>query len=282
MERRKLGKTGETLPVVGCGGILVMDETPEESARLVKLAIDRGVNYFDVAPTYGNAEEMLGPALEPYRRDVFLACKTTEREKDKAAAELVRSLERLRTDHLDLYQLHGLSSVEEVEKACGPGGALEVFREAKDAGKVRHLGFSAHSEEAALAAMDKFEFETILFPLNRHTWHRGKFGLKVVAEAQARGMGILALKCLARRALAKEEPRPWAKCWYAPVESYAEAVLNTRFTLALPVTAAVTPGHEKLFAWACDAAEECRPGSPDDPAVVPEADESMGLIFQHQ
>lgn len=281
MRRRGLGRTGESLSVVGFGGIVVMDETREESARLVKQAIERGVNYFDVAPTYGNAEERLGPALEPYRESVFLACKTTQREKAKAAAELRRSLALLRTDHVDLYQMHGLTSVEEVEKACGPDGALEAFREARDNGQVRHIGFSAHSEEAALAAMERFDFATVLFPLNRYTWHRGKFGPRVVAEARRRGMGILALKCLARRALGKDEPRPWAKCWYAPVESYAEAVLNTRFTLSLPVTAAVTPGHEKLFLWACDAAEEFRSDDPEASEFVPAADENMGLIFSH-
>src|SRR6266545_2218329 len=102
MERRELGRTGEALSIVGFGGIVVMDVEPPEASRLVAEAIDRGVNYFDVAPSYGNAEERLGPALEPYRDQVFLACKTGKRTKTAAAAELRESLGRMRTDHFDL------------------------------------------------------------------------------------------------------------------------------------------------------------------------------------
>src|SRR5512139_2850367 len=96
LERRSLGRTGEKLSVIGFGGIVVRDATPAEAAARVRAAVEGGVNYFDVAPTYGDAEVKLGPALEPYRKDVFLACKTTERTKDKARAELERSLKNLR------------------------------------------------------------------------------------------------------------------------------------------------------------------------------------------
>src|SRR6476619_6415083 len=99
MERRLLGETGRELSIVGFGGIVVMDTEPPEASRLVAEAVDRGVNYFDVAPSYGNAEERLGPALEPYRDRVFLACKTQKRTKQDAAAELRDSLRRMRTDH---------------------------------------------------------------------------------------------------------------------------------------------------------------------------------------
>ena len=102
MEKRKYGKHDDMLSIVGFGGILVSQEEPSESERLVAKAIDRGINYFDVAPTYGNAEERLGPALQPYRNDVFLACKTTKRSAEESEAELHNSLKLLRTDHFDL------------------------------------------------------------------------------------------------------------------------------------------------------------------------------------
>ncbi len=110
IEKRSLGKTGEKLSMIGFGGIMVDKATTEESAIWVKEAIDNGINYFDVAPSYGNAEEMLGPALEPYRKDVFLACKTGERKKEGARKELEQSLKYLRTDHFDLYQLHAVTN----------------------------------------------------------------------------------------------------------------------------------------------------------------------------
>ena len=149
--RREYGKTGVKLSIVGFGGIVIAGAEQEHANRVVAEAVERGVNYFDVAPTYGDAEVVLGPALEPYRKNVFLACKTTQREREGAEAELKQSLERLRTDHFDLYQLHGIMSVEkDVDIAFGKGGAMEVFIEAKKSGQVRHIGFSAHSVEAAI------------------------------------------------------------------------------------------------------------------------------------
>ena len=114
LPRRSLGKTGVRLSVVGFGGIVVMNETPESASQLVARAIERDINYFDVAPSYGNAEERLGPALEPYRKNVFLACKTQQRTRAGAEAELKRSLERLRTDHFDLYQFHAVTGMSDV------------------------------------------------------------------------------------------------------------------------------------------------------------------------
>jgi hypothetical protein len=125
LPRRVLGRTGERLSVIGFGGIVVMDEEQSAANRFVAEAVERGVNYFDVAPSYGNAQEKLGPALKPYRKACFLACKTTEREKTGVEKELNESLRILQTDHVDLYQLHALTTLDDVEKAFGPGGAKE-------------------------------------------------------------------------------------------------------------------------------------------------------------
>lgn len=280
MERRKLGNSGEMLSVVGFGGILVMNVSTEEASRLVARAVnERDVNYFDVAPSYGNAEEMLGPALEPYREQVFLACKTTERSAEKAAAELEASLRRLRTDHVDLYQLHSVTTMDDVERITGPGGALETFVRAREEGKARYLGFSAHSEEAALELMERFDFDSILFPINWTAWYAGDFGPRAVARAQEKGMGVLALKALAKRALAEGEPRKWQKSWYYPVDTYEEARLAMRFTLSRPVTAAVTPGHPELFEWACDAAEEFEPLTAEEERDLRERASDLEPVF---
>jgi predicted aldo/keto reductase-like oxidoreductase len=147
-----------------------MNATPAEASESVKLAIDSGINYFDVAPSYGDAEVKLGPALEQYRKDVFLACKTTQRSKNEATAELEKSLKNLRTDHFDLYQFHAVTTIEDVEKIFSQGGAMEAYQEAKKAGKIRFIGFSAHSVEAAMAMMDRYDFDTILYPVNYVTW----------------------------------------------------------------------------------------------------------------
>jgi predicted aldo/keto reductase-like oxidoreductase len=259
LERRTLGRTGEKLSFIGFGGVVVMNVSAEEASRSVRRAIEAGINYFDVAPTYGNAEDRLGPALEPFRKDVFLACKTQERTKKGALAELDRSLKKLRTDHLDLYQHHAVTKTKDVETILGPGGAMEGFEEAREAGKVRFLGFSAHSVEAALALLEGFDFDTILFPVNYATWNAGHFGSQVLEQAKAKGAGILCLKSMAKGPWPEGTEKRYEKCWYEPLDDPDEAELALRFTLSHPVTAAIPPGEPKLFELAVRLAPRFEP-----------------------
>ncbi|WP_198416773.1 aldo/keto reductase [Marinilabilia rubra] len=184
IEKRSLGKTGEQLSILGFGGIVVMDATPEQAKKRVKEAIDCGINYFDVAPTYGDAEIKLGPALKPYRKDVFLACKTQARTKEGARKELEQSLRNLETDYFDLYQHHAVTSLKDIETIFGQNGAMEAFLEAREEGKIKYMGFSAHSVEAAMALMDGFDFDTMLFPVSYNTWYAGNFGPQVLDRAK--------------------------------------------------------------------------------------------------
>ena len=260
LPRRPLGRTGEKLSIVGLGGLVLADETQETADQLVREAVDHGINYFDVAPSYGNAEDRMGPALKPFRQDVFLACKTLMRDRAGAAAELHRSLGKLQTDHFDLYQLHALSEVSDVEKALGPNGAMETFVQAKKEGKIRFIGFSAHSAEAALRAMKQYDFDTILFPVNFVCFLKGDFGPQIIALAKEKGLGILALKALARQPWPDDTQRKdWPKCWYQPILDPEEAAFSFRFTLSQPVTAAVPPGDKRLFRKALELAHGFEP-----------------------
>jgi aryl-alcohol dehydrogenase-like predicted oxidoreductase len=279
MEKRAYGNTGEKLSVVGFGGILVKDETTSESARLVSQAIDRDVNYFDVAPQYGNAQEMLGPALEPYRKNVFLACKTLERKAEGAEAELHDSLKKLKTDYFDLYQFHSVTVADDVNQILGPGGALEAVRKAQEKGLIKYIGFSAHTEEAAVRLMDAFDFQSVLFPLNWTCWLKGDFGRRIVAKAEEKGVAMLALKIMAKRKWGESEEREYNKTWYRPVESYEEAKVAVRFSLSQPITAGPSPGHEKLFLWMCDAAEEYSPLTEEEERQLKARAEALDPIF---
>jgi aryl-alcohol dehydrogenase-like predicted oxidoreductase len=256
LARRALGRTGARLSIVGLGGVVLMNESPASASRIVSEAVDLGVNYFDVAPSYGNAQELLGPALKPYRAGAFLACKTTMRDAAGAAAELEGSLKALATDHLDLYQLHALTTLDDVRRALGPRGALETFVKARQEGKIGHIGFSAHSVEAALEAMKQFDFATILFPVNFVCWYKAGFGPEVVKAAEEKGMGVLAIKALARAPWTDEDMRrQWPKLWYQPVTDPGQADKALRFTLSQPVTAAVPPGDIRMFRLAVDIAQ---------------------------
>jgi len=280
LEKRPLGQTGEKLSIIGLGGIVVSGIEQEAANEIVREAVEKGVNYFDVAPTYGNAEERLGPALEPYRDRVFLACKTVQRKKDEAAAELKRSLERLRTDHFDLYQLHGLTKREDLETALGPGGAMETFLEAREKGQIRFIGFSAHSVEVALEAMDRFDFDTVLFPINFVTTYQANFGPQVIQRAQEKGMGRLALKALARQPWPEGAERVYPKCWYQPTADPQEAAWALRFTLSEPITAAIPPGDERLFRLALDLALDFQPLSDTERETVQQLAAQLKPIFQ--
>jgi len=264
--RRRLGRTGESLSIIGLGGIVVMDVSQSFANNIVSEAIDRGINYVDIAPSYGNAQERMGPALKPYRNRVFLACKEIARDKDGAQKELDESLRQLQTDHFDLYQMHALTKVDEVHKALGPGGALETFVAARKAGKVRFLGFSAHSVEAALLAMDQFDFDTVLFPINFVMYSQANFGPQIVQRAREKEMGIMALKAMAKTVwpAAEKEHHPYEKCWYKPTDLPKQAALALRWTLSQPITAAVPPGQIEYFRLAMDVAQEFTPVNEDE------------------
>jgi predicted aldo/keto reductase-like oxidoreductase len=281
LEKRSLGRTGEMLSIIGFGGIIVKDATPSDASVIVKEAIDRGINYFDVAPSYGDAEIKLGPALEPYRKNVFLACKTTERLKDKSRAELEQSLKNLRTDHFDLYQLHAVTSLKDVDTIFSPGGAIETFKAAREEGKVRFIGFSAHSVEAAMALMDRFDFDTILFPVNFSTWNAGNFGPQVLARAREKKMGILALKAMAKGPWPQDANRSrYPKCWYEPLTGKEDIRMGLRFTLSHPVTALITPGESELFRTALSVSDNLQPMSEEEIKSVKERGLSQNPLFK--
>ena len=259
--RRTLGKTGEKLSIIGFGGIVVMNEDTGAASNIVAEAVDRGVNYFDVAPSYGNAQERLGAALAPYRNKCFLACKTDGRMKDDSRADLEQSLKLLKTDHLDLYQFHALTKMADLDKVLGPGGAIETFEAAKKEGKIRFIGFSVHSVETALAALDRYNFDTVLFPVNWVLFSQANFGPQILKRAQEKNMGILALKGMAKTVWAAEQKQnhPQPKCWYQPAAFPTEASLGLRWTLGHPITAAIPPGDERYFRLAMDVAQNYKP-----------------------
>jgi predicted aldo/keto reductase-like oxidoreductase len=277
--KRPYGKNGEMLSIIGFGGIVVMNAEQPQANQAVAQAVEAGINYFDVAPSYGNAEQKLGPALEPFRQEVFLACKTQRRDRQGAEEELNQSLKNLRTDHFDLYQLHALSKMEDLEQALAPGGALETFAAAREQGKVRYLGFSAHSAEVALAAMDRFEFDSLLFPFNFVMWHEGDFGPQVLRKAQEKNVSRLALKSMAFTKWQEGEERPYAKCWYKPLTEEEKINRALRFTLSLDITAAIPPGEEELFRIAMRQMKDYTPLTEEEQAELKQLAQGVAPLF---
>jgi predicted aldo/keto reductase-like oxidoreductase len=279
--KRVLGKTGEKLSIIGFGGIMLNDNPQDFANELVAKAYELGVNYYDVAPSYGNAEERLGPALKPYRKNCFLACKTGKRDAEGAQQELENSLRHLQTDHFDLYQLHALSSVEQVEQVFAPGGAMETFVKAKKDGKVKYLGFSAHSVDAAMLAMKNFDFDSILFPINFACWNAGNFGPQVYAEAERQGMGILALKAMALTRLKDGEQKFYKNVWYKPILDEEIMKMALKYTLSKNITAAVPPGKNTLFLKALEFMDDFGEITAEETAKLTELSQVTEPIFMH-
>jgi len=275
-------KSGVKLSVIGFGGIVVVGMEQAQADRAVAEAFDRGVNYFDVAPSYfdGEAERKLGPALSPFRARTFLACKTMERGSAGARKELEQSLGRLKTDHFDLYQFHAVSSLDDVDKIVAPGGAGEAFLKAREEGRVRFLGASAHNAEAAIALMDRFPLDSILFPVNFVLYQEGRFGPQILEHAKTKGVARLALKSLAYTVWPEQAHAAWPKCWYKPIDEPGLAEQAVRFTLSEDVTAAIPPGEEKLFRMALDLAGRFRPLGPKERADLMASARGVRPIFR--
>jgi aryl-alcohol dehydrogenase-like predicted oxidoreductase len=280
---RRQFKEGVQLSIVGFGGIVVVGQAQPDANREVARAFDRGVNYFDVAPSYGRgeAEEKLGIALQPYRNKSFLACKTQIRDAEGARQELENSLKVLKTDHFDLYQLHAMSRMEEVDTVLGSGGALGTFIKAKEEGKVRFLGFSAHNEDVALRLLDEFSFDSVLFPVNYACVTQGHFGPRLLVKAKEKNVARLALKALAYTQWVSTDDRAKnPKCWYRPIDDLEHARQAWRFTLSEDVTAAIPPGDEKVYRIAETLATQFTPLTPQERELLLASSKDVTPIFR--
>ncbi len=259
MKKNRLGNTGLDVSLIGYGGVISMDESQKNSDAYVGYAIENGINYFDVAPSYGDAEIKLGNSLRPYRKDVFLACKTTERKGINAKSEFENSLKTLHTDYFDVFQLHSLSSVEDAKQAFASGGALDVIVKAKQEGYVRFVGMSCHDEAAAIYALSQYEFDTVLFPTN---WglHMGKgFGTDISRMAKQKNIGFLGMKSLVHRAWAEGDDKSrFSKSWCKPFSDCDElAIAAMKYaTNVLGAQILIPPGNFESFSFSVENADK--------------------------
>ena len=270
MKYRKLGNTGFEISSVAYGGIVSAahyegtvypGDGQGASDGYVSWAIDHGVNYFDVAPTYGDAQQMLGNSLRSRRGNVYLACKTEARDRVRAEALMRESLALLHTDYFDVYQMHALSTMDDVERAFRPGGVMELMRDMKEKGIARKLGFTAHSEAVALKALSLYDFDTVLFPFNWHMHMAHGMGSALIAEAKKRGVGLLCMKSMIEREWTDEEryASSFPKSWCKPIDPDGDGAFllaAVKYALGLGVDAIVPPGNFDHFRFAVEHIDE--------------------------
>lgn len=286
MHKRVLGRTGFKVSVVGFSGLGLMHYDQERCTAEVHKAFERGLNYYDVAPAYGkdgDCEIKMGVALQGLDRSrYFLACKTKKRDAAGCREELDRSLQRLKTDHFDLYQMHHLVKPEDVKTSLAPGGALETMLAAKKEGKIRAIGFSAHTTKAALAALRGFAFDTVMFPVNYVEYYTRGFARDVLALAKEKGAAVLSIKTINSGAWPKgaERIRKW---WYRPLEQQDDIALAYRWTLSLPgVVMGFPPAWADLQEKAITAGIAYRPATEADAKKLEEMAKDCGSIFKRE
>ena len=267
MEQRRLGRTGHLSTVVTLGTAAIGRVEQDAADRAIQTALDHGVNHIDVAPSYGEAERRLRPWLGRIRDRVFLGCKTRERSREGARAELHRSLERLGTDHLDLYQLHSVGKLADLDACTARDGALEALIEAREAGLVRWLGITGHTHDAPrtlLEALRRFDFDTVMFPLNFVLWSIPEYRLDTEALLDAcarRDIGVHIIKAVAKDPWG-DRPRTHTT-WYEPFTDPAVIDRAVAFVLSRPtITTLCSVGDVSVLPMVLAAAARYRPLTP--------------------
>ncbi len=261
MEKRTLGKTGHKSTLITLGGaIFLYPVSSREADAFIDYALNRGINHLDVAPTYGDTEVKLGKWVKEYRKNIFVACKTTKRTRKETKEELHRSLKRLQTDYFDLYQLHALDSAEELKTALGEDGAMRAIVEAKEQDLVKNIGITSHNPENILQALGNFDFDTVLLPVNyvlkAHPEPKNDYE-PVLSLAKEKKIGVIAMKAIAKGPWTTEERG--CNTWYQPFTTQEEIDEALWFTLTQPVTTATSSSDMRIAKMMIDAAERFAP-----------------------
>jgi aryl-alcohol dehydrogenase-like predicted oxidoreductase len=266
MEKRRFGRTGHHGSVAIFGAAAFWEVTQAQAEQTIEQVIAAGVNHIDVAPSYGGAEERLGPIMPQIRDQFFLGCKTMEREKAGAAAELRRSLERLQVDRFDLYQIHAVTNMDELDQATRRGGALEAIVEAREEGLLDYIGITGHGVESPavfLEALERFDFDSVLFPINFVQYALPAFRRNAEAlldKCRAADVGSMIIKSVAKGPWGDGDKR--YDTWYEPLDEAERIQQAVNFALSQDVSGLCTAGDLTilpLFLEACAKFERLSP-----------------------
>ena len=259
METRKLGRTGHMSTIAIFGGAAFWEISQTDADKVMEQVIEAGVNHIDIAPSYGQAEERVGPWMPRERDRFFLGCKTMERTKQGAWDEMQRSLKRLQTETFDLYQCHAVTTMEELDAVTMKGGALEAFVEGRQRGLFKYIGITGHGVNAPqiyLEALRRFDFDSIMFPLNfvqmGNPEYR-KYAEELIAECKAKDVGTMLIKTVTKAPWGEREHT--ATTWYEPFDKLDEIQRAVNFALSYEVTGLCTAGDTRVLPMVLKACE---------------------------
>jgi aryl-alcohol dehydrogenase-like predicted oxidoreductase len=250
IQKRPFGRSGHLSSIAIFGGAAFWDIPREEADHTMQELLELDINHIDIAPSYGKAEETLGPWLKNHRDHFFLGCKTMERSREGASAELTRSLQKLQTDTFDLYQCHAVTSLDELDAVTSKGGALEAFVAARQDGIIQHIGITSHGQDAPivlLEALQRYDFASVLFPLNFILFSNPDYRAKateLIKICRNKNVGVMVIKSIARE--------PWGdknkthSTWYRPFTSESEIQKAVHFVLSQDITGICTASDTRL------------------------------------
>jgi aryl-alcohol dehydrogenase-like predicted oxidoreductase len=266
MEKRRLGKTGHMSSILIFGACALSNATQKEADAAMELAMAHGINHIDVSPLYGKAEKCLGSWFKRHGQgDFFLGCKTAERRKAGAWEGIKRSLDALKVDKFDLFQFHGVDEPAVLDTALGPGGAMEAILEAKEQGLLDYIGITGHRPPLYAKALARFDFATVLFPLNRiHAAHLGDWNdyRPLLELARKKDVGVMAIKTVAKGLWADGREEMHAhryNTWYEPFDDASNIEKSLYFTLSQAVTGCPLPSELSLWPMMIEMAERFKP-----------------------
>jgi predicted aldo/keto reductase-like oxidoreductase len=263
MQKRRFGRTEHMSTLAIFGAAAFMKATPDIVDKAMEQVIAAGVNHIDIAPGYGMAEELMGPWIKRERDRFFLGCKTQERGKSDAAAEMRRSLELLNTDKFDLFQLHAVTSMEELDQVTGPGGALEAIIDARDEGLTNYIGITGHGVDSPavfLEALQRFDFDTVLFPLNFVQFKNPEYrqnAEELLRQCRQRDVGTMIIKSVAKGPWG-EKPQTYSS-WYQPFDDPEMIQQAVNFALSQDVTGLCTAADVNILPMFLEACERFTP-----------------------
>ena len=259
MQQRRLGRLGHQSSVLIYGAAALGEADQDTADASIRLALNAGINHFDVAASYGDAELRLGPWMPEIRDRIFLATKTGLRDRDEAWAQINRSLERLQTDHVDLIPVHAVGDLPELDLVTRPGGSLEAVVRAREEGLAGAVGITGHGHDAPathLEALTRFPFDTVLSPIN---WVLAQDPAylaayeALVAEVQAQDAGLMIIKSAARRNWPEPVEHTYTT-WYEPFDDQDRITAAVAWVLSHPeVTGIATPGDVRLLPLVIEA-----------------------------
>ncbi|MFW5713761.1 MAG: aldo/keto reductase [Brevefilum sp.] len=282
MDKRRFGRTDHsTLAVFGAASLSRLDQPLAD--QVIQGMINVGLNHIDIAPTYGEAELRMGPWMPRIREKFFLGCKTMERTKEGLIKECHESLGRLRVDQFDLYQLHAITTMAELNQCTQNGGALEGAIEMREQGLTRFIGITGHGMEAPqlfIEALSRFDFDSVLFPIYPALFADDQYragALALLDLCEEKDVGVMAIKAIAKA--------PWGErehthhTWYEPFEDKEAIQRNINFVLSHKLTHICTAGDYRLLDDIYEACKNFEPIPTEEQQTVIEEQANLDLIF---